>query len=266
MFIMGIMGICIGMRGTRQAALLESPSYVTIIMFNLKETDSLPLGPQMTQEQHFAPGRCGFTTYGMFVWGLTIPLGIWFCVCTRILEKGTPLAVALKQFVLQRLKDLGYLTTWMTFKLHSDNGPHFRSNRGLGACAMVYTEMFVIHWLQAFGLACHMKDICDEKFGLFRGVIKKAMAQQWLREIGDVVAALKLEYAKRLIIYGSELQGPEEYHDWMPPMAKAALRCPRIDPKCIPPINRCYRWSFRRTDKRGGVMGEDFLFFPSFSL
>ena len=75
----------------------------------------------------------------------------------------------------------------------------------------------------------------------------KGSALDALKELETVaVLVLKIDYVKYLIIYGSELQGLEEYHDWMPPMAKAALRCPRIDPKCIPPS----------TDATDGVSGE----------
>ena len=63
----------------------------------------MPLGPTLASESYYAGGRLGYTTWVVKVWTSDVPAH-YYIVFTRVLSKTAKLALALKEWLLDHLR------------------------------------------------------------------------------------------------------------------------------------------------------------------
>ena len=179
-----------------------------------QEVWSLPLGPQQTSPMFFAGGRLGVQTWTVYLWDKAQRCGkhgLYLTIFTRVVEKGVCLATELLRYVIGMLKERNILQKWMTLKLFSDCGPHFRANRFLGACATELADFGKCHFSINYGLEQHMKGLVDGKMGNDYGVINDYASTKWVTSIVVACQVLRDDYERRKAL-SSEIAN-EECHD-----------------------------------------------------
>mmetsp|Transcript_92221 Transcript_92221/g.269876 ORF Transcript_92221/g.269876 Transcript_92221/m.269876 type:complete len:301 (+) Transcript_92221:1516-2418(+) len=156
----------------------------------------------------------------------------------------------------------GVLEEWMTLRLYSDCGPHFRSFRMLGACATSLAMHGRCHIQLCYGLEAYMKGRIDGMMGNNVGTLR-GWSKQPDACISDSATCVKIlsdDFAVRSQF--SAAMPKDEYVDWMPSCSKAEAlrRAPKIAANSLPAgLKACHLWQVRLQDRRTKKMCNDEL-------
>ena len=201
---------------------------------------SLPLGPNMSTEQFYAPSRLGFS---MFVCRTMTPdRGEHVTtLISRVLEKTSSYGAACFETVYdqQRLGDYRSLRQW------SDGPKQFKSLEMLATCVRLIPEFKLKQIQYDYGCPCHWKGPWDTFIGIFKNVLYQFARRATIHTLEEVQVILT-EWAAMRKPGGT----PMSFQVYMPP-PKSSMDREHFVSSTVGGIDTSFSWSFTLNDKRG---------------
>jgi hypothetical protein len=222
------------------------------IYFNMKAVTTLPRGPIMTSESFYANRRLGVNTLSFKIWGAERETE-WITYSTRVMEKGSLMAIALFLDMMKRisLDGVQHVVSW------SDVGRHFRSIRTLSTLGYLIPKTyrngvtnFPLTMAFRFGAPKHFKNACDGHYGIQNHRTALVAQDRDIETIGDLIKAWTEQDA--MARANGVVLPPETFIDFLPPPRKEVLaQSVLFTAKSLcQPVDSGFSWSFKCADKR----------------
>ena len=172
----------------------------------------------------------------------------WTIVLSRVVEKTAKFNCLQKEWLLQHLKDRGFVKAWVQITWLSDCGPNLRCNRTLAHSCIRFVELHQVHSQHIFALECHGKGELDGKMGDLSRRKHEAATLKMIIDIGGLKKVFETTHNERKALAPVE---DEVFFDWLPMVSKAAFKSYLLTAKSFKvPIKDCYSWRFRCEDQR----------------
>ena len=149
----------------------------------------MPVGPNITANEHFAGERLGYSNFVCQVWEPGKPMR-WIFMLSRVLEKTTAYAAVCFDFVYQQClhKPTLHVIQW------TDGPKQFKAVQILATSSVQMQKYNLKRMRFEFGCHCHWKGPWDRCIGVFNRIISMAARKNRLSEIAHVKNAFD-EYA-----------------------------------------------------------------------
>ena len=213
------------------------------------------MGPAEIGQAHFAGARLGFSVWGARCWMAgwrKHPAGLMTSYISRIIEKGTVYLVTILGDLLDRVlgEDSEEMKAVSSVVLWSDVGPHYRSNRFLGQCAVVWPQRHRVNFSICYCLEQHGKGLIDSFFGKFNQTLRRESEVSEINSLDAVVHAQRKRYELGLTLQQDGIMH-EEYIEYTPTVLRHQTQTVLIARKSLlAPLKGCHAWTCTIADKR----------------
>ena len=87
-------------------------TYCCNLSDSCEECGTLPVGPEEVNQTHFANNRLAYSTW-VVKWWMKGTRPEWIIVLSRVVEKTAKFNCLQKEWLLQHLKDRGFVKAWL---------------------------------------------------------------------------------------------------------------------------------------------------------
>ena len=189
----------------------------------------------------------GYTTWVVKFWTHDTPHQ-YIVLFTRVLSKTAKFALCLKTWLIEHLRNLGHIKHWMKVRMHSDTGPHFRSNRTLAHAAIWLPQQFGIHCSHIYGMECHGKSDLDGMMGQVQQAKEFIGSELHINSLDALTIALTTEYELRAECKQIPMVN---FVNWMPSIHFDKFKTSLLKTASLPcGIKACHSWMFTICDNR----------------
>ena len=132
--------------------------------------------------------------------------------------------------------------------MHSDTGPHFRSNRTLAHAAIWLPQQFGIHCSHIYGMECHGKSDLDGMMGQVQQAKEFIGSELHINSLDALTIALTTEYELRAECKQIPMVN---FVNWMPSIHFDKFKTSLLKTASLPcGIKACHSWMFTICDNR----------------
>ena len=140
----------------------------------------------------------------------------WIIVLSRVVEKTAKFNCLQKEWLLQHLKDRGFVKAWMQITWLSDCGPNLRCNRTLAHSCIRFVELHQVHSQHIFALECHGKGELYGKMGDLSRRKHEAATLKMIIDIGGLQRFLKQNIMNAKLLRQLKMKCSSTGYRWFP--------------------------------------------------